>query len=264
MDATYSILTTADGGYTVLPDQELTTMYRVDRNNFYNRQKKSTIQTPKGVSRFLYELVGKRIDKSKPVLDPCVGEGSLLKPFDENGFDVIGIDIEKQGFPGTQVRNYLKIKKGELKEPGLVIMNPPFNIDPKTKAHLVENYGGRPLLPEVWLQKAIELFGKSIPIVLFTPYGLRLNQTQQSRRWIKFVDGTYPEICSIISLPKDVFDGILFHSEILIFNVKRLKGHYFYDGDFGRPATQRRTTQAKKRSIKAGRQGHIPGDARLF
>ena len=82
-------------------------------------------------------------------------------------------------------------------------------VDPKTKAHLVENYGGRPLLPEVWLQKAIELFGTDIPIVLFTPYGLRLNQTQQSRRWSKFVDGTYPEICSIISLPKDVFDGIL-------------------------------------------------------
>ena len=239
-------------------------MYRVDRNNFYNRQKKSTIQTPEGVSRFLYELVGRRIDKSKPVLDPCVGEGSLLRPFKEHGFDVVGIDIERQGFPGTRVRNYLEVEKGELEEPGLVIMNPPFNVDPKTKAHLAENYGGRPLLPEVWLQKAIELFGKSIPIVLFAPYGLRLNQTRQSRRWSKFADGTYPEICSIISLPKDVFDGILFHSEILIFNVKQLKGHYFYNGAFGTPATQRGTTHAGKRSIKAERQGDMQGDAGLF
>lgn len=205
-------------------------MYRVDRNNFYDRQKKSTIQTPEGVSEFLFALLHDKIDKSKPVLDPCVGEGSLLRPFKRGGFSVVGIDIEDQGFPKTRVRNYLEMSRFEMRNPpGLVIMNPPFNIDPKTKRHLLNQYGARPLLPEVWLHKAVELFGNKVPMVLFTPYGLRLNQTAQSKRWRKFADGTYPEIGSIISLPKDIFDGILFHSEILIFNIDRLKGHYFYD-----------------------------------
>ena len=74
-------------------------MYRVDRNNFYKVRKKATIYTPPGVSEFLYDLIGAEIDKTKLILDPCVGKGSLLRPFMRNGFRVIGIDIEDQGFP---------------------------------------------------------------------------------------------------------------------------------------------------------------------
>ena len=207
-------------------------MYRVDRNNFYKQQKKATIYTPDSVSQFIYNIVCDKIDKTKPVLDPCVGSGSLLKPFKKNGFKVIGVDIEKQGFPRTRIKNYLAMKNGEIDAPSLVIMNPPFNIDSKTKKYVQAHYGGRPLLPEIWLQKAIELFGRNTPMVLFTPYGLRLNQMVNSTRWQKFIEGQYPEIKSIISLPKDIFDGILFHSEILLFNLNRLKGHYFYNGKF--------------------------------
>lgn len=210
-------------------------MYRVDRNNFYKNEKKATIFTPDYVSEFLFDLVNKYIDKKAIVLDPCVGCGSLLKPFKKNGFNVLGIDIEYQGFPKTIVRNYLEIKKDEIVKDkiSLVIMNPPFNIDGKTKEFMKQHYGGRPLLPEVWLQKAIELFGKNIPIVMFTPYGFRLNQTDQSKRWQKFMNKEYPEITSIVSLPKDVFDGILFHSEVLIFNLPQLKGHYFLQSKYG-------------------------------
>ena len=203
-------------------------MYRVDRNNFYKHQKKATIFTPDYVSEFLYSLIYKHINKTGLVLDPCVGQGSLLKPFKRNGFNVLGIDIENQGFPKTIVKNYLEVKKGEIKKKvSLVIMNPPFNIDGKTKKYIQENYGGRPLLPEVWFSKAIELFGHNVPIVMFTPYGFRLNQSDTSKRWQKFITKEYPEITSIVSLPKDVFDGILFHSEVLIFNLPQLKGHYF-------------------------------------
>lgn len=205
-------------------------MYRVDRNNFYQRQKRATIYTPESVSRFIFAIVKDKIDRRKPVLDPCVGAGSLLAPFADAGFRVVGVDIERQGFDGTIIRNYLEVQKGELETPGLVIMNPPFNIDAKTKAYIKAHYRGRPLLPEIWLQKAIELFGVDVPIILFTPYGLRLNQMETSRRWLKFVTGEYPEIQSIISLPKDVFSGILFHSEVLMFNFagRGVKPHYFF------------------------------------
>lgn len=204
-------------------------MYRVDRNNFYRHEKKATIFTPHFVSDFLYALLHSHIRKSRGlIIDPCVGSGSLLKPWKKHGYKVMGIDIEYQGFPGTKVKNYLEIQKGEIKEtPALIIMNPPFNIDRKTKAYIKEHYGGRPLLPEVWFAKAVELFGFTVPIVMFTPYGFRLNQTEDSKRWMKFATGEYPPIRSIVSLPKDLFDGILFHSEILIFNVPLEHGHYF-------------------------------------
>lgn len=203
-------------------------MYRVDRNNFYTAEKKATVYTPEAVSKFIFSIINKKIEKKGLILDPCVGAGSLLHPFINNGYRTIGIDIENQGFSDTIVKNYLELQKGDIKQPDLVIMNPPFNLDQKTKEYIKIHYSGRPLLPEIWLMKTIELWGKGIPIVMFTPYGFRLNQTVLSQRWKKFVDGTYPEIKTIISLPKNIFEGVLFHSEILIFNIKGLKGHYFY------------------------------------
>ncbi len=204
-------------------------MYRVDRNNFYENEKVATVFTPDYVSEFLYEILHPSIDDSDGfIFDPCVGRGSLLKPWKKNGYDVQGVDIEFQGFPNTKVKNYLALTKSDVsKNIALVIMNPPFNLDSKTKQYIQEHYGGRPLLPEIWFQKAIELFGMNVPICIFTPYGFRLNQTATSKRWLKFANKEYPEITSIVSLPKNVFPGVLFHSEVLIFNLPKLKGHYF-------------------------------------
>ncbi len=154
----------------------------------------------------------------------------MLHPFKEAGYETLGIDIEDQGFPNTVKCNFIDILPGEYDTPALVIANPPFNVDAKTKEMIKRLYGGRPLLPEIWLQKIIELWGRDIPIILFAPYGLRLNQTVGSKRWQRFVDGTYPPISSIIALPKDIYRGVLFHSEILIFNIDGLAGHYFYNG----------------------------------
>lgn len=203
-------------------------MYRVDRNNFYDNGKNSTVYTPPGVSQFLFELLEAATDGL--IIDPCVGAGSLLLPFKDAGFETLGLDIERQGFPNTRKCNFLAVKKNTLPTPAMVIANPPFNIDGKTKEMAKKIAGARPLLPEVWLRKIIELWGKSVPICLFAPYGLRLNQTVKSKRWRAFVDGTYPPISSIVALPKDIYDDVLFHSEVLIFNRPDLNGHYFYDG----------------------------------
>ena len=73
-------------------------MYRVDRNNFYEEQKDSTVYTPAPVSEFLYRILSGRIDRRKTVVDPCVGAGSLLKPFRREGFPTVGIDIEDRDF----------------------------------------------------------------------------------------------------------------------------------------------------------------------
>lgn len=207
-------------------------MYRVDRNNFFKNEKKSTIYTPSWVSQFLYDILSPRI-KDGCIFDPCVGEGSLLLPWKEKGFKVLGVDIEQTSFPELIHKNFLELSQKDLqkREISLVIANPPFNLDFKTKSYVKEKYGGRPLLPELWLKKIIELFGTDMPIVLFTPYGFRLNQSLHSKRLQKFVNQEYPEITSIISLPKDVFENVVFHSEILIFNVNNLKPHYFCRGE---------------------------------
>jgi len=203
-------------------------MYRVDRNNFYDKVKPTTVYTPHRTSSFLFSILKPHIRKGL-IIDPCVGRGSLVMPFMNAGYDVLGIDIEEQGFRGKFLhRNYLEIKKGELPSPVLVIMNPPFNIDQKTREYIQTHYSARPLLPEVWLIKAIELFGREIPIVMFTPYGFRLNLTEKSKRWTNFIGGVYPEITSIISLPKNLFENTLFHSEVIVFNVYGMKGHYFH------------------------------------
>ena len=216
-------------------------MYRVDRNNFYKHQKTATIYTPAYVSEFLYDLLHPHIKRAGAVIDPCVGTGSLLKPWMRHGYRTMGIDIEHQGFPNTVVRNYLEVQPGDIKQrASLVIMNPPFNIDSKTKQYIKDHYGGRPLLPEVWFQKAIELFGKDVPIAMFTPYGFRLNQTEHSARWKRFIDREYPPITGIVSLPKDVYDNVLFHSEVLLFNLPLEHGHYFVrrmHHEKGRPST---------------------------
>lgn len=134
-------------------------MYRVDRNNFYDEQKNSTIYTPAPVSEFLFKILSDKIDKKGLVVDPCVGAGSFLDPFRREGFSTIGIDIEDQGFPQTIICNFLEMKKGKIGTPSLVIANPPFNIDEKTKDIVARSLGRRPLLPEAWLSKIIQLWG---------------------------------------------------------------------------------------------------------
>jgi type I restriction-modification system DNA methylase subunit len=56
-------------------------MYNTKLNNYHLNPKPSTIYTPKEVSEFLFKLLSPYFpDKEKDILDPCVGEGSLVKP----------------------------------------------------------------------------------------------------------------------------------------------------------------------------------------
>lgn len=153
-------------------------MYRTDRNNYRQKPKNSTIYTPPQVSQFIFELLKDKVwdwrstyNRGSLVLDPCSGKGNLLEPWKkgeylEKGYPVIGMDTDPNSVADwktdflllTPTDFYQKFKK-----PVLVLCNPPFN-----------GYGNK-LGSEVWLDKIIELFGKEIPLVLFTPMGFRLN-----------------------------------------------------------------------------------------
>lgn len=63
------------------------------------------------------------------------------------------------------------------------------------------------------------------PIVFITPHGFRHNVRGTSAR-LAFLQTL--NITSVITLPLDVFEGVLFHTEVLILNLPWLKSHYTY------------------------------------
>jgi type I restriction enzyme M protein len=82
------------------------------------------------------------------------------------------------------------------------------------------------LYPEVFLAHIFELFGEGTPTVLFAPMGLLLNQRKKSSRW-RWMRDCKAKLTSHITLPLDIFPGVEFHNEILVFNVRGIKPHYF-------------------------------------
>ena len=149
------------------------------------------------------------------IFDPAFGSGRLTDPWYNSGSYVIGCDIQNQ----VACRHeFNECKFEDLNPrylPDLVICNPPFN-----------GASGKRLYPEVFLEHIFKLFGTDIPVVMFAPMGLRLNQRRKSKRF-RWLRDCGAEITSIISLPLDIFEEVEFHAEILIFNVKGIKSHYF-------------------------------------
>ncbi len=179
-------------------------------------KKDSTVYTPKKVSEYLYKLISPHISP-ETVLDPGIGKGSLSMLWRENGASIIGSDIESHGKKYSDLfllGKFEEIEKWEWEKPDLIICNPPFNA-----------YGEGKLYPEIFLRKMIELFGEKQKIVLVVPMGFRLNQRVTSERW-NWLSNSKCKITSIISLPIDCFKA-KFHTEILIFNIPKLKPHYF-------------------------------------
>ena len=176
----------------------------VKKNNYIKNPKRSDIETPPKVAQFISDL----FPNVSFVFDPCKGNGNLLKPFAQRGCVTNGLDI-KDGV------DFLSITYDVYCD--LVVCNPPFNLGV-----------GKKLGSELFLEKILEVCSKNVPIVLFVPMGFRLNQRKSSSRYRKIRD-VYPPITSIVSLPLDIFQDVLFHNEILIFNAPNLKPHYCLD-----------------------------------
>ena len=150
------------------------------------------------------------------ILDPAIGKGGLTKLWQKSGAKIIGVDIDTIGRKYSDVfihKKFEDIEKWEYEKPDFIICNPPFN-------------GNRPILyPELFLRHITILFGEKVKVVLFVPIGFRLNVKISSARW-QWLINSKMKISSIISLPINCFQSH-FHSEILCFNIPKLKPHYF-------------------------------------
>ena len=189
----------------------------VKRNDYHRNPKASDIYTPVGVARFLFDVLER--PQYQHIFDPAIGSGRLTDPWHESGRTICGCDIHprlsQSQYSVCFIGPFEEVDNPALfPEPDLVLNNPPFNGAP-----------GKQLYPEVFLHHIFDLWGPKTPTVMFTPMGFRLNQRRKSKRW-RWLRDCGAEITSIVSLPLDVFTGVEFHAEILMFNVSGIKPHY--------------------------------------
>jgi hypothetical protein len=181
------------------------------------RRGRGDVQTPPHGAEFIHSI----LKHLKPtwVLDPCVGEGNLIRPWAEDCYTV-GVDVKGPN-PGC-LDAFLQHPFETLSHkdfaypPSLILCNPPW----------AGHWQRHTNYPQVFYEAIIRIFGPNIPMVFCVPMGFRLNLKFRSGRWKLLSRG--PEITSIISVPVDFYPDTAFHSEILIFNVKRkIKPHYW-------------------------------------
>jgi hypothetical protein len=203
----------------------MTSPLSVKRNNYHENKKSSTIYTPTSVAKFLFDLLHDKIGDGSVrsnIFDPAIGTGRLTDPW-AGVANIVGCDIHNQG-PADCYLFECDFEQFTVERipfsftPRLVLCNPPFN-------------GKKKLYPEVFLRHIFELWGIKQPTVLFCPMGMLLNQRKKSKRW-RWLRDCGADLSSIISLPLDIFDGVEFHNEILIFNVNGLKSHYFLPEEY--------------------------------
>ncbi len=182
-----------------------------DRRTYYNfrlgklRPRACDQETPPGLARFLFEIISPAY-KAQTILDPCAGRGALTKPW--RGRRVISFEVEA-GKDFFECPNRI--------ECDLVLCNPPFSQDGECSTGYQ---------PERFLRRIVEVVPRHTPIVLITPMGMRLHHEKRSKRW-RWLRDEAPPITSIISLPRDTFPAVDYHVEILLFDMPRLKPHYF-------------------------------------
>jgi hypothetical protein len=172
--------------------------------------KPNIIETPPGVARFLFDLIGAAYP-IRTILDPCSGRGALTRPWTKRRIISYEIAEGRDFFAGP-----------DRIDCDLVLCNPPFNSG--------EDYA-RVLLPERFLARIVEVVPAGTPIALFAPMGLRLNCVKGARRY-RWLRDEGPGITSIVSLPRDIFPGCEFHSEILLFNMPSLSPHLLLPDEY--------------------------------
>jgi len=188
------------------------------------KEKNSTVYTPELLSKELYNIVTNTYKDFKTILDPCIGLGGMTKYYFENGYNIVGADIEPGGEEYCNTFYLQDIKEGVYPEdlkPDLIIMNVPFNGNGR---------GKNLLFPHLFLKTMFDRFGEDIPLVMITGDNFLNNNTLHSKRLKYISDGNF-EITSIMTLPLNVFENIKFNAQVLFFNMPKLKPYYIYDID---------------------------------
>jgi hypothetical protein len=172
----------------------MTSPLTVNRNDYTARPKRSDVYTPPGVAQFLFDVLSRKgpvdahryvrpwnnpegLSYDRPncfisVFDPAIGTGCLTDPWratrDVTGCDIVDHKPRCNPFMLGRFEDQERI----VPMPSLVLCNPPFN-----------GADGKQLYPEVFLRHIFKLFGETMPVALFAPMGMRLNQRKKSSRW---------------------------------------------------------------------------------
>lgn len=206
----------------------------VNKNNYFENRKKSTVETPLALANFIYQIIKDGGKIYSDVWDIGCYKGNLSYPWKVAGHTCRGVDIKDHGYHSEiQIGDFLNINPKEFtdacghyafKPDAIFLCNPPFNHEFEGKR------AGRSFLPELFLKQIFDLSSYNYPVVLIVPMGCRLNNRKKSTRW-RWLRDCGASITSIITLPLDIFPEVQFHTEILFFNMPQLKPHYFLTED---------------------------------
>lgn len=209
----------------------------VQRNDYHKNRKRNDIPTPPALAEYLAILVMPELPLKvkRLVLDPACGKGYLLRPFKDRRCITAGVDTVRKPnmnyMNGFQRGNFLAMTKDNFDyKPDLVVLNPPFNFSASVVDDIERAQLTRKMVPELFALKVFEIWGK-IPLMLFAPMGLVLNQRMHSKRYKLLRDHKHAEITGRIALPLNIFKNVEFHAEILLFNLPGLKPHYWLPED---------------------------------
>jgi hypothetical protein len=169
----------------------------------------SNTATPPGVCRFLHDIISAK-HRVKTILDPCAGKGNLTRPW--KGCKVIAFEASKgkDFFSGP-----------DQIDCDLALCNPPWSGGGKSAKSPIA----------LFLERILQVVPPKTPIVLIAHWSFRMDQDRGSTRW-RWLRDECPPINGIITLPHDIWSDAKVHSEIILFNLPKLRPHYFLPDEY--------------------------------
>lgn len=170
--------------------------------------KDTTVETPLFLSTKIYKELSRKSFHN--ILDIGSFRGNLSKPFKaKRNTKIIGLDIiddYKNNFDSFIHKDFLETTKEDFKglNIDLIISNPPF------QQH--KQYGE--LYPQLFIEHAFKLFGKSIPMVIIVGQWLLSNSSKRMKHLNNY------NLTKTITLHKNIFAPKSVEASVLYFNIK--------------------------------------------
>lgn len=165
--------------------------------------------TPPGVCRFLHDIISAKY-RVTTILDPCAGRGNLTRPWK---------DCKVIAFEATKGKDFFA--GPDRIEADLVLCNPPWSGGGKSAKSPIA----------LFLERILKVVPPKTPIALIAHWSFRMDQDTGSSRW-RWLRDECPPITGIMTLPHDIWADAKVHSEILLFNLPKLRSHYFLPDEY--------------------------------